>query len=97
MPKAYWISCYKSISDPHRLAAYAQLASAAIGAGGGHFLARGVAAHAYEEGVRERTVIIEFESAEAARATHDGPRYQEALLALGDGAVRDLRIVEAVD
>jgi uncharacterized protein (DUF1330 family) len=41
--------------------------------------------------------MIEFESVEVARAAHDSPGYQEALAALGDGAVRDLRIVPGVD
>jgi uncharacterized protein (DUF1330 family) len=39
------------------------------------------------------TVVIEFESVEAARAAHETPAYQEALAALGDGPVRDIRIV----
>jgi len=39
------------------------------------------------------TVLIEFESVEGAQAAHDTPAYQEALAALGDGAVRDIRIV----
>jgi uncharacterized protein (DUF1330 family) len=38
--------------------------------------------------------VIEFESVEKAIAAHDSPGYQAALKALGDGAVRDLRIVE---
>ena len=95
MPKAYWIACYRSISKPDALAAYAKLAGPAIAAGGGRFLARGTAAHAYEDGVRERTVLIEFDSVAQAVALHDSPVYQAALAALGDGAVRDLRIVEA--
>jgi uncharacterized protein (DUF1330 family) len=41
-------------------------------------------------------VLIEFESVEAAQAAHDTPAYQEALAALGDGAVRDIRIVPAL-
>ena len=39
MPKAYWISCYRQIIDPGKLAAYAKLAGPAIEAGGGRFLA----------------------------------------------------------
>ncbi len=96
MPKAYWIACYRSISNPDALAAYAQLAGPAIAAGGGRFLARGGAAHAYEDGVRERTVLIEFDSVEQAVALHDSAAYHAAMEALGDGAVRDLRIVEGV-
>jgi uncharacterized protein (DUF1330 family) len=96
MPKAYWISCYRSISDPAKVAAYARLAGPAIEAGGGRFLARGMPAKLYEQGVAERTVLIEFDSVERAVATHDSPDYQAALAALGDGAVRDLRIVAGV-
>ena len=43
-----------------------------------------------------RTVLIEFDSVEAARAAHDGPAYQEALAALAGGADREIRIVEGV-
>ncbi|MEP6830105.1 MAG: DUF1330 domain-containing protein, partial [Rhizomicrobium sp.] len=88
---------YRAVSDPTKLAKYAVLAGPALIAGGGKFLARGEAAFAYESGVKARTVLIEFPSAEAARAAHDSPAYKEALDALGDGADRDIRIVEAVE
>ena len=94
MPKAYWISCYRQINDPQKLTAYAQLAGPAIQQGGGRFLARSTAAKAYEDGKLERTVIIEFDSVQQAVAVHDSAAYQAALQALGDGAVRDTRIVE---
>ena len=93
MAKAYWITCYREILDPAKLAAYARLAGPAIEAGGGRFIARGVAAKAYEAGQLERTVVIEFDTIERATAAHDGPGYQAALAALEDGAVRDVRIV----
>jgi uncharacterized protein (DUF1330 family) len=93
MAKAYWISSYRQVIDPAKLSAYAQLAGPAIESGGGRFLARSVAVKAYEEGVTERTVIIEFESVEQAIATHDSAAYQAAVAALAGGAVRDLRIV----
>ncbi|MGH6673045.1 MAG: DUF1330 domain-containing protein [Xanthobacteraceae bacterium] len=96
MAKGYWVSTYFSVSDPNALAAYAKLAGPAIAAGGGCFLARGNAAKAYEKGLKERVVIIEFDSVERAAATHDGPDYQAALKALGTGAQRDLRIVEGL-
>lgn len=93
MVKAYWIASYREISDPAKLAAYAKLAGPAIEAGGGRFLARTVAAQAYEDGKLERTVLIEFDSVEQAVAVHDGPAYQAALALLKGGVVRDLRIV----
>lgn len=96
MPKAYWINLYLEVRDPDKLAAYARLAGPAIEAGGGRFLARSSAVRAFESGRLERSVLIEFASVEQAQATHDSPAYQEALAALGDGAVRDLRIVEGL-
>jgi uncharacterized protein (DUF1330 family) len=96
MAKAYWITCYREISDPAKLAAYAKLAGPSIESGGGRFIARGTATVAYEAGQRERVVVIEFDSIEHAVAVHDSPSYQEALAALGDGAVRDVRIVSGV-
>lgn len=96
MPKAYWVSTYRAVHDPDKLAAYAKLAGPAIQANGGRFLARGTAAKAYEQGIVQRTVLVEFDSVEQAVATHDSPAYQEALRALGNGVERDLRIVEGV-
>ncbi len=42
-------------------------------------------------------MISEFPSVERANAAYNSPAYQEALKALGDGAVRDIRIVEGVE
>lgn len=96
MAKGYWVSTYFSVSDPAALAEYAKLAGPAISAAGGRFLARGNAAQAYEKGLKERVVIIEFDSVEKAAAAHDGPGYQAALQKLGNAAQRDLRIVEGL-
>ena len=96
MAKAYWVSSYRSISNPAALAEYAKLAGPAIQSGGGHFLARGVPAKTYEAGLEQRIVIIEFDSVQQAIATHDSEAYQKALRALDGGAERDLRIVEGV-
>ena len=96
MAKAYWIAFYHQISDPTKLAAYAKLAGPAIEAGGGRFLARGMPAKVYEAGKMERTVLIEFDSVEKAVAAHSSSAYQAALAALGNGVVRELRIVAGV-
>ena len=42
-------------------------------------------------------MLIEFPSVEAALAAHDSPAYQEALAALDNGAVRDMRIMPGQD
>lgn len=94
---AYWISTYTEVRDEEKLAAYAKLALPALTDGGGTFIARGLPEQVYEAGRATRTVLIEFDSVEQARAAHDSPAYTEALEALGDGAVRDIRIVPAVD
>ena len=96
MSKAYWISTYRSITDPAAMAAYGKLAGPSIQAAGGRFLARGMPAKVYEAGLEQRAVLIEFDSIEMAIAAHDSPGYQAALKALGNGAERDIRIVEAL-
>jgi uncharacterized protein (DUF1330 family) len=42
----------------------------------------------------QRVVVIEFDSVDKAVAAHDSEGYQAALKLLGDGADRDIRIVE---
>ena len=96
MPKGYWITFYRSISDSAALAAYGKLAGPAIISNGGRFLARGDAVHAYEQGIAQRVTVTEFDSVELAVAAHDSPAYQEALKALGNACERDVRIVEGM-
>jgi uncharacterized protein (DUF1330 family) len=92
--KGYWITFYRSISNPSALAEYGKLATAAIAAGGGKFLVRGVPAKVYEAGLKERSVVIEFESVQRATETFEGPSYQAAAKLLVGAAERDIRIVE---
>jgi len=94
---AYWISIYKEIVDEAKVAAYAELAGPALRDCGGTYVARGLPEETYESGEKTRTVVIAFESVEAARAAHDSPAYQSALAALDGGAVRDMRIVPGTD
>jgi len=96
MPKAYWVSTYRTVNDQDKLAAYAKLAGPALTANGARFLARGVPSKVFELGLMQRTVLIEFDSVEQAVAAHDSPEYKEALDALGDGADREIRIIEGI-
>jgi uncharacterized protein (DUF1330 family) len=96
MPKAYWVATYRAVKDADKLAAYAKLAGPALMAAGGRFLARGEPAVVYEQGLKQRTVVLEFDSVEQAVAAHDSPAYMAALEALGDGADRDIRIIAGV-
>ena len=98
MPKAYWITTYRSISNPDAVAAYAKLAGPALMAQGGRFIARGMPIATKEQGLMQRTVVIEFPSVEAATNAYASPGYKEALAALGTNSCeRDIRIIEAVE
>ena len=94
--KAYWITTYRSISDPAKLKAYAEMAPKATTPFGARYLCRGLPQMTYEAGLQERVVISEFPSLAQAIAAHECPGYKEAMRALGDGAVRDVRIVEGL-
>ncbi|MFI5831443.1 DUF1330 domain-containing protein [Streptomyces sp. NPDC051578] len=97
MPKGYWVSVYRTISDPEKLAAYNELAAPAVKAGGGRVLSNFGRVVAHEAGITERVVLIEFESFEQAVAAYESEAYQKALVALPDGFERDFRIVEGID
>ena len=49
--------------------------------------------HAYEAGLKQRIVIVEFPSVDAAVACHDGAGYQAALKVFNKAGERDFRIV----
>jgi uncharacterized protein (DUF1330 family) len=94
MAKGYWIAFYRAIHDPAALAEYAKLATKAIETGGGEFLARGVPARAYEAGLNERAVVIEFPNLQAAIRTFESPEYQAAARLLHGKVERDIRFLE---
>jgi len=97
MAKAYWVSCYRTITNPDAVAEYAKLAGPALAAAGGRFLARGIPAQVYEAGIKQRMVIVEFASVEAAKACHDGSAYQAALKVFNHAGERDFRIIEGLE
>ena len=98
MAKAYWVTTYRSISNPDALAAYSKLAGPSVLAAGGKFLVRGMPAEAWESGMKQRTVVIEWPDLKTALAAHNTPGYQAALKALGTGSVvRDMRVVEGAE
>lgn len=94
MAKGYWVAFYRSIKDSAALAEYAKLAAPAVTAGGGKFLARGVPAKTYEQGLNERAVVIEFPTVAAATTTFEGANYQAAARLLVGKVERDIRIIE---
>src|SRR5215469_5410171 len=94
MPKGYWITCYRSVSNPAALAAYAKLAGPAITAAGGRFIVRGTPAKTYEAGLDQRCVVIEFDSLAKAIAAYESADYQAARKLLEGAVERDIRMVE---
>ena len=96
MAKGYWLTIYRAVSDPARLAAYTAAATPAIVGAGGRILARGTAFRTYEGGANERTVLVEFASVQLAVAAYESPRYQEAAKLLRGAVDREVRILEGV-
>lgn len=94
MAKGYWLTFYRSVSRPEALAAYAKAAGPAIAAGGGRFLVRGAPAKTYEDGLNQRTIVIEFDSLAQAIATYESPEYQAAKKMLEGAVERDVRMIE---
>jgi uncharacterized protein (DUF1330 family) len=93
MAKGYWIVLYRSVSNPAALTEYAKFAGPAIQAGGGRFLVRGTPVKTVEEGLNQRTVVIEFDSVEDALKTYGSSAYQSAVKLLHGAAERDVRFV----
>jgi uncharacterized protein (DUF1330 family) len=97
MAKGYWVTEYREILDQEKLTAYGKLAGPALTAAGGRFLVRGGQSTPKEAGLAQRTVVIEFDSYQAALAAYETEGYRQARAALDGGVVRDLRIVEGAD
>jgi uncharacterized protein (DUF1330 family) len=95
MAKGYWVTFYREAPKPDALAEYARLGTIAIQGGGGRFIARGNAVKTFENGLQQRSVVIEFDSVEKAIAAYQSAAYQEALKALGP-IDREVRIIEGV-
>ena len=90
---AYWIA-HVAVSDPETYGKYAKLATEAIAAHGGEFLARATRTVWLEGNERERNVIVRFDSVEDAERCYQSPTYQQALKFAQASAERDLCIVE---
>jgi uncharacterized protein (DUF1330 family) len=91
------VVAYRSISDESAVKAYGALAGPAIQSFGGRLLTGSTGrVEAYEAGLQQRTIVVEFDSYDSALAAYKSEAYQRALEALGSGAERDYRIVEGI-
>ena len=95
MNKGYWIVAYRSVTDEAAVREYGALALVAIEAHGGRTLVRtSEAIEPRESGLKQRTVVMEYESFAKAVEAYESDAYQRALKALGSAADRDFRIAE---
>ena len=98
MAKGYWIGAYRSIVRIGEVGGLQRrIAGPVLEAAGGRFLARGGQVTAFESGLVERTVLIEFPSHQAAVDAYRSEGYQRALQVFDGAADRDVRIVEGLD
>ena len=93
---ALWIA-HVHVTDEDAYGKYAAIATEAIAAHGGVFLARGGRYVQLEGNDRARNVVARFPSLEDAVACYNSPRYQEALSFAKGASERDLMVVEEVD
>jgi len=92
---ALWIANVH-VTDEDSYGKYAALATGAIAAHGGVFLARAGRYKQLEGNDRARNVVARFPSLEDAEACYNSTQYQEALSHARGAAERDLVIVEEV-
>jgi uncharacterized protein (DUF1330 family) len=92
-PGAFWIA-HVEVTDPEAYARYAKIATEAIAAHGGVFLARGGRYVQLEGRDRARNVVARFPSLDAAVACYRSDLYQEGLKHARGASVRDLVVVE---
>lgn len=95
MPKGYWIARI-DVKDAERYKDYVATARPAFEEYGAKFLARGGAFDGMEGQTRARNVVIEFETADQARACYNSEQYQKAAAIRQVCADGELVIVEGV-
>ncbi|KQT84000.1 DUF1330 domain-containing protein [Aurantimonas sp. Leaf443] len=95
MAKAYWIARVE-VEDAETYKDYVSTAAPAFARFGAKFLARGGAVTELEGEALGRNVVIEFESAAAAKACYDSPEYQAAKAIRQRCARADMIVVEGV-
>ena len=96
MAKGYWIA-HVTVTETEAYATYRSMNGVAFAKYGGRFLVRGGASEAVNGALRERHVVIEFPSYQAAQDCYRSPEYQAALAVFKTAALSDHVIVEGYD
>jgi uncharacterized protein (DUF1330 family) len=95
MKKGYWLVAYHTVGDEAMMKSYVALAGAALGPFGARLLVSpGSEVTAFEAGLKQMTVVVEFDSYADALAAYESADYKKALAVLGPEVKRDFRIAE---
>jgi uncharacterized protein (DUF1330 family) len=95
MPKGYWIA-HAEIADLEKYKKYQAANAYPFKKYGAKFLVRGGQQEIREGSSKSRTVILEFETFEAAVACYESPEYQDAKKIRSPISNADLVIVSGV-
>ena len=93
MPKGYWIASV-DIEDPEAYKGYVAAHTPVLQGFGAKFLIRGGQRQVVEGTARQKSVVIEFESYEAALACYNSAAYQTAAAMRQAVAVSDIVVIE---
>ena len=93
---ALWIA-HVTVTDDAAYAKYAALATEAIAAHGGHFIARGARFVQLEGKARPRNVVARFPDLETAERCYRSEAYQRALDHARGASERELMIIETTE
>ena len=99
MSKGYILSAHSNEADPIKKATYNLLAKNVLEKAGGKIIAMTKIngnLTVYENGIKQSSVLIEFNSYYEAINAYHSSEYQKALTTLDNGANRDIRIFEGV-
>ena len=96
MPKAYWIGRV-DVADPDVYRGYIAANAEAFRKYGARFVVRGGRSECMEGTSRQRNVVIEFPTYDAAVACWHSPEYQAALKIRQPVATADIVIVEGYE
>lgn len=96
MAKGYWIA-HVTVKDPEKYKGYVAANAVAFKKYGARFIIRGGNYETKKGLERQRHVVIEFDSFEAAKACYDSPEYKVAAAIRDAAADVDVVIVEGYD
>jgi uncharacterized protein (DUF1330 family) len=89
MKKGYWVVSYHTIGDEATMKSYGELAGAALAPFRARLLVTPKSeVTALEAGLKQMTVVVEFDSYSDALAAYESADYKKALDALGSGVKR---------